>query len=100
MRWSEVARRVVSDGGDRNALGVELERIDVDEMETSEVPPEAVERYRRLCPVKESSAGLFRYCSLNSEILGILTARSTGFGMQGAGCRVRRAAQQPNFARR
>jgi len=67
VRWSEVARRVVSDGGDRDALGVELERIDVDEMETSEVPPEAVERYRRLCPVKESSAGLFRYCSLNSD---------------------------------
>jgi len=67
VRWSEIARRVVSDGGDRNALGVELERIDVDEMEISEVPPEAVERYRRLCPVKESSAGLFRYCSLAEQ---------------------------------
>jgi glyoxylase-like metal-dependent hydrolase (beta-lactamase superfamily II) len=67
VRWTEVASRVVSDGGDKNALGVELERIDVDEMETSEVPVEAVERYRRVCPVKESSAGLFRYCNLENR---------------------------------
>jgi glyoxylase-like metal-dependent hydrolase (beta-lactamase superfamily II) len=63
VRWSEVARRVVSNGGDKMALGVELERIDEDEMTTSEVSAEAAERYRRLCPVKESSVGLFRYCS-------------------------------------
>ena len=67
VRWTEIGKQVVSDGGDKNALGVELERIDVEEMATSGVPPEAVERYRRLFPVKESSVGLFRYCSLNSD---------------------------------
>jgi len=67
VRWAEVARRVVSDGGDKKALGVELERIDEDEMTTSEVSAEAAERYRRLCPVKESSVGLFRYCSMKNR---------------------------------
>jgi glyoxylase-like metal-dependent hydrolase (beta-lactamase superfamily II) len=66
-RWTEIAGRVVANGGDKNALGIELERIDNDEMEMSGVPPETVERYRRLCPVKESSVGLFRYCSLENQ---------------------------------
>jgi hypothetical protein len=64
VRWTEIARRVVSEGGDKNDLGVELERIDSDEMMASKVSPEAAERYQRLCPVKESSVGLFRYLSL------------------------------------
>jgi glyoxylase-like metal-dependent hydrolase (beta-lactamase superfamily II) len=67
MRWTEVASRVVSKGGDKNALGAELERIDEEEMRESGVSPDAVERYRRLCPVKESSVGLFRYCSLKEQ---------------------------------
>jgi glyoxylase-like metal-dependent hydrolase (beta-lactamase superfamily II) len=37
VRWTEVASRVVSNGGDKNALGVELKRIDDDEMKASEV---------------------------------------------------------------
>lgn len=67
VRWTEIARRVVSEGGDKNDLGVELERVDSDEMTASNVSPEAVERYKRLCPVKESSVGLFRYCSLENS---------------------------------
>jgi len=67
VRWAEIAAQVVSDGGDKIALGVELEQIDNDEMAASEVPPETVERFRRLCPVKESSVGLFRYCSLKTN---------------------------------
>jgi glyoxylase-like metal-dependent hydrolase (beta-lactamase superfamily II) len=67
LRWTDIARRVVSDGGDHAALGVELERIDDAEMEASSVPPEAVTRYRRLCPMEENSAGLFRYCSLEEQ---------------------------------
>lgn len=66
-RWTGVARRVVSEGGDKSDLGLELERMDGEEMKQSEVLPEVVERYRRLCPVKESSVGLFRYCSLKSD---------------------------------
>jgi glyoxylase-like metal-dependent hydrolase (beta-lactamase superfamily II) len=67
VRWTEVARRTVANGGDKSALGVELLRIDEEEMEASEVSAEAAERYRRLCPVKESSVGLFRYCSLKEQ---------------------------------
>jgi len=67
VRWTEIARRVVAEGGDREALGAELRALDEAEMEAAEVPAEAVERYRRLCPVKESSTGLFRYCSLAAQ---------------------------------
>jgi len=63
-RWTDIARRVVAEGGDREVLGAELKALDESEMESADVPAEAIERYRRLCPVKESSTGLFRYCSL------------------------------------
>ncbi len=66
-RWTEIARRVVAEGGDREALGTELRELDEAEMEAAEVPAEAVERYQRLSPVKESSTGLYRYCSLASK---------------------------------
>ena len=66
VRWTKIAAHVVSEGGDKNALGAELEQIDEEEMAASGVSPEAAERYRRLCPVKESSVGLFRYCSLET----------------------------------
>jgi glyoxylase-like metal-dependent hydrolase (beta-lactamase superfamily II) len=66
-RWTEVARRVVAEGGDRDALGTELRALDEAEMEAAEVPADAVERYRRLCPVKESSTGLYRYCALAAQ---------------------------------
>ena len=51
----------------RETLGTELRALDEAEMAAAEVPIEAVERYRRLCPVKESSTGLFRYCSLSAQ---------------------------------
>jgi glyoxylase-like metal-dependent hydrolase (beta-lactamase superfamily II) len=66
-RWTEIARRAVAEGGDREALGRELKALDEAEMEAAEVPAGAVERYRRLCPVKESSTGLYRYCSLSAQ---------------------------------
>jgi len=62
MRWAAIARRVVAGGGDRAALGAELLALDEHEMAASGVPAEAVARYRRLCPMEENSAGLFRYC--------------------------------------
>jgi hypothetical protein len=67
VRWTEIARRIVAQGGDKNDLGVELERLDSDEMAASKVSPEFAERYKRLCPVKESSVGLFRYCCLENR---------------------------------
>jgi len=63
VRWTEIARKVVADGGDREDLGRELTAADEGEMEAAVVPPEAVERYRRLCTIDEIAAGLYRYCS-------------------------------------
>lgn len=63
IRWTGIARRILADGGDREALGAALLELDEREMDASGVPPEAAARYRKLCPVKESSAGLYRYCS-------------------------------------
>ena len=68
IRWTNVARRVVSDGGDMEDLGLKLERIDEDEMKASEVDPESAELYPRISPVKESSSGLFLYCSLKEKM--------------------------------
>ncbi|MCU0234174.1 MAG: MBL fold metallo-hydrolase [Thermoanaerobaculales bacterium] len=62
LRWAAIARRVVAAGGDRAALGAELLALDEREMAASGVPAEAVARYRRLCPMEENSAGLFRFC--------------------------------------
>ena len=67
VRWTDIARRVIKDGGDKHTLGVELERLDNDEMTRADVAPDTAERYRRLCPVKGSSVGLFRYCTLKSQ---------------------------------
>ena len=66
-RWTDIARRVVAEGGDREMLGAELKALDESEMESAKVPADAIERYRRLCPVKESSTGLYRYCSLAAQ---------------------------------
>jgi hypothetical protein len=63
LRWTETAKRVVAAGGDRATLGSELLAADEREMEASGAPPEAVARYRRLCPMEENASGLFRYCS-------------------------------------
>lgn len=63
VRWTGIADRVVAEGGDWRRLGAELEALDGTEMARSGVAPDTVERYRRLCPMKENSAGLFRYCS-------------------------------------
>ncbi len=67
LRWTEIAQRIVGDGGDRQTLGQALRDLDEAEMEAAAVPPEVAERYRRLCPVNESSAGLFRYCSQHAQ---------------------------------
>jgi glyoxylase-like metal-dependent hydrolase (beta-lactamase superfamily II) len=67
LRWTGIAARMVEAGGSRDDLGLELEALDASEMKAAGVASDAVERYRRLCPVKESSAGLFRYASQLAE---------------------------------
>ncbi len=61
--WTKMAEIVISTGGDWEDVGLELAVVDAREMEEAGVPEEAVVRYRQLCPMKENSAGLFRYCS-------------------------------------
>ncbi len=64
--WTRIAEMLISTGGDWEDLGLELAVVDAREMEESGVPEPAVLRYRQLCPMKENSAGLFRYCSKRS----------------------------------
>ena len=66
-RWTGIAQRVVAEGGDREALGEELNVLDEGEMRSVNLSAEVVQRYRQLCPVKESSTGLYRYCSLSAQ---------------------------------
>jgi glyoxylase-like metal-dependent hydrolase (beta-lactamase superfamily II) len=67
LRWTEIATRVVDEGGDRAVLGAELLALDEREMEAEGVAADVVERYRRLCPMEENSAGLYRYCVQRQE---------------------------------
>ena len=60
-RWLAMAEDVVTEGGDTKALAEKLEAEDRREMESADVPEEAVVRYRRLCPMEGNSAGLHRY---------------------------------------
>jgi len=61
LEWTTVAEKVVSDGGSREDLGGALLEIDEKELAADALPEETVERYRRLCPMPENSAGLYRY---------------------------------------
>ncbi len=60
VRWSEIAGRAAAAGSDRRALAAELLALDEDEMAAAEVPPDAEQRYRRLCPMDANAAGLLR----------------------------------------
>ena len=60
-RWSTLAGAAVGEGLAAEDLVDRLTKLDEDEMAASEVPPAAVERYRRLCPMDGNSAGLLRY---------------------------------------
>ena len=61
VRWTAVAEETIAGGGDREALGHALLELDEVEIAAGAPDPATVERYRRLCPVVESSAGLYRY---------------------------------------
>ena len=62
INWTDAADIIISTGGDWEDLGLELAVIDAREMKETGVSEGAEMRYRRLCPMKENSAGLFRYC--------------------------------------
>ncbi|MGD8440056.1 MAG: MBL fold metallo-hydrolase [Holophagae bacterium] len=61
LRWTEIAEDVVAGGGDREQLGERLLELDEAEIAAEGLPDDTVARYRRLCPMVENSAGLYRY---------------------------------------
>jgi glyoxylase-like metal-dependent hydrolase (beta-lactamase superfamily II) len=63
VRWGEIGEQVVAAGGDQAELAARLLELDEAEMADEAVPDEIVERFRRLCPMDEASAGLYRYHS-------------------------------------
>ncbi|MEE4274057.1 MAG: MBL fold metallo-hydrolase [Thermoanaerobaculales bacterium] len=67
IRWTAIAEKTLAAGGDPEALGSALLELDDDEIARSGASPENVERYRRLCPIVESSTGLYRYVSKRQQ---------------------------------
>ncbi len=61
LRWTAIAESMVAEGGSREDLADTLTVLDQEEIEIEDLPQETVERYRRLCPMPENSAGLYRY---------------------------------------
>jgi len=61
LRWTAIAEKTVAAGGGPEDLGRKLLALDDEEIAVGSPTEENVERYRRLCPIVESSTGLFRY---------------------------------------
>jgi glyoxylase-like metal-dependent hydrolase (beta-lactamase superfamily II) len=61
LRWTAIAGETVAAGGDREALGQALLELDDAEVAAESLSEDVVARYRRLCPMVENSAGLYRY---------------------------------------
>jgi glyoxylase-like metal-dependent hydrolase (beta-lactamase superfamily II) len=61
QRWTEIAETTFSSGGSRVDLGNALFALDEEEIAAENLPVQTVARYRRLCPMVENSAGLYRY---------------------------------------
>jgi glyoxylase-like metal-dependent hydrolase (beta-lactamase superfamily II) len=67
LRWTAIAEKTVAEGGGRDDLGNALLALDDQEIAAASLTEEIVARYRRLCPIVESSAGLFRYAKKRVE---------------------------------
>lgn len=63
VRWSEIAREEVAAGGDVTVVERRLTACDDEDVARTAVPGELVERARRICPIGDSAAGLYRYWS-------------------------------------
>ena len=70
LRWTGIAERIVAEGGSREELGEALLALDESEISAASLPDETVARYRRLCPMVENSAGLFRYVAKRAAASG------------------------------
>lgn len=70
QRWATEAMDVVRADGDASGLAVRLDDLDEHEMELAGVSAESRVLYRRLCPMEENAAGLFRYAVKASHAEG------------------------------
>ena len=59
--WKGIAEEVVAGGGDRDRLGERLLELDEAEIAAEGLSDDTIARYRKLCPMVENSAGLYRY---------------------------------------
>ncbi len=67
LKWTELAEKTVAEGGGRDDLGRALHALDEKEVAEAALPEDVIERYQRLCPVVENSAGLFRWASKKAK---------------------------------
>lgn len=63
LRWAGLAEKVVGDGGSREDLADSLGVLEEDEIAAENLREDILERYRRLCPMPENSAGLYRWAT-------------------------------------
>ena len=63
LRWTAIAETIVASGGSRQDLAGSLGILEGEEIAAESLPEETLERYRRLCPMAENSAGLYRYAT-------------------------------------
>jgi hypothetical protein len=70
VRWSEIAREEVDAGTDVETVERRLTAFDDREVAEAGVQRALVERGRRICPIGDSAAGLFRYWSTRPSAAG------------------------------
>jgi glyoxylase-like metal-dependent hydrolase (beta-lactamase superfamily II) len=66
VRWTAIAERTVAAGGRRDELGAALLELDEAEIAVEDLSVSIVTLYRRLCPMVENSAGLYRWVAKRS----------------------------------
>lgn len=62
VRWQEMTEEILKGDGDSAAVAAAIIEEDQKEIGQALVTPDALERYRKLCPMDANSAGLERYC--------------------------------------
>jgi glyoxylase-like metal-dependent hydrolase (beta-lactamase superfamily II) len=70
LRWTAIAEETVAAGGGKEDLGMKLLELDDREIAAGSPAGETVARYRRLCPIVESSTGLYRYVAKRAASSG------------------------------
>ncbi len=61
-RWLDIAERTLAEDNGATTVAEAVLALDEAEMAESTVPPGAIDRYRKLCPMEANAAGLERYC--------------------------------------